>query len=239
MRTHPTHRRFVRNVRGRDFVVGDIHGMFPALSRLLARVGFDEEGDRLFSVGDLIDRGPASRDALEWLAKPWFHAVRGNHEQFLLDSDDPETRDLWVQHNGGGWWLECGPAERAAFGEACAALPFSIEVDTSHGRVGVVHADVPRWLSWTEFVANLAAHDAFTIECALWSRERISAGPSGRVEGIDQVICGHTPITRVIEVDNVHFIDTGAVSTRSPGARLTMMEIEPGRRTAVSVKTGG
>ena len=81
-------RRFARNAAGRDFVVGDIHGMFPALRELLARAGFDEECDRLFSVGDLIDRGPRSREALEWLAQPWFHAVRGNHEQLLLDSDD-------------------------------------------------------------------------------------------------------------------------------------------------------
>ena len=129
-------RRFARNAAGRDFVVGDIHGMFPALRQLLARVAFDEECDRLFSVGDLIDRGPHSREALEWFAKPWFHAVRGNHEQFLLDSDDRPTRELWIRYNGGDWWLECGPAERKAFREACAALPIAIEIDATQGRVG-------------------------------------------------------------------------------------------------------
>ena len=118
---HPPYRRFARNPAGRDFVVGDIHGMFPALRELLALVRFDEERDRLFSVGDLIDRGPCSREAIDWLAKPWFHAVRGNHEQFLLDSDDPSTRDLWIRYNGGAWWLDCGPTERDAFREACGA----------------------------------------------------------------------------------------------------------------------
>ena len=81
---------FTMNDNGRDFVVGDIHGMFGALEGLLAEVEFNEEHDRLFSVGDLVDRGPDSNRALEWLAKPWFFACRGNHEQFVLDSSNPE-----------------------------------------------------------------------------------------------------------------------------------------------------
>ena len=57
--------RFERNESGRDLVVGDIHGMFPHLSALLAQLEFDESRDRLFSVGDLVDRGPASTEAVE------------------------------------------------------------------------------------------------------------------------------------------------------------------------------
>ena len=50
--------RFARNVGGRDFAVGDIHGCFSHLSRSLEAIGFDAAVDRLFSVGDLVDRGP-------------------------------------------------------------------------------------------------------------------------------------------------------------------------------------
>jgi len=74
--------RYGINTTGRDFVVGDIHGMFPALEELLASVEFDGDRDRLFSVGDLVDRGPLSKHAPDWLAHPWFIACRGNHEQF-------------------------------------------------------------------------------------------------------------------------------------------------------------
>ena len=233
------YRRFARNTAGRDFVVGDIHGMFSALRELLERSRFDEERDRLFSVGDLIDRGPDSREALDWLAKPWFHAVRGNHEQLLLDSDDPSTRDLWIRHNGGAWWLDCGPAEREAFRDACAALPIAIEIAASRGRVGVVHADAPRSNSWTDFLSRLESGDERAVEHALWSRERVAAESSGRVSGVDLVLCGHTPTTRIVEVENVHFIDTGAVYGQFASARLTMVEIEPGWRRAVSVPTSG
>ena len=83
--------RFGPNPDGRDFVVGDIHGMFQHLEVLLRDIGFDEQRDRLFSVGDLVDRGPSSALALDWLAKPWFVACRGNHEQFAIDSVDPNS----------------------------------------------------------------------------------------------------------------------------------------------------
>jgi len=36
--------------------------------------------DQLFSVGDLVDRGPESHRVLEWLARPWFFAICGNHD---------------------------------------------------------------------------------------------------------------------------------------------------------------
>ncbi len=66
-------------------MVGDIHGHFKFLTMALDKLDFNTELDRIFSVGDLIDRGPDSIDVLNWLEKPWFHAVRGNHEQMLID----------------------------------------------------------------------------------------------------------------------------------------------------------
>jgi len=50
--------RFALNTHRRDFAVGDIHGAFDALQRAMEAIGFDARKDRLFSVGDLVDRGP-------------------------------------------------------------------------------------------------------------------------------------------------------------------------------------
>lgn len=52
------------NRRGRDIAVGDVHGHFQRLQQALDAVGFDPAIDRLFSVGDLVDRGPDSEQAL-------------------------------------------------------------------------------------------------------------------------------------------------------------------------------
>lgn len=63
-------KHFTVNTAGRDFAVGDIHGHFTRLQVALDAVSFDPAVDRLFSVGDLVDRGPESEQVLEWLAKP-------------------------------------------------------------------------------------------------------------------------------------------------------------------------
>ena len=49
---------------GRDWIVGDVHGCFQTLRQALAAIDFEPGRDRLFSVGDLIDRGPHSNEAL-------------------------------------------------------------------------------------------------------------------------------------------------------------------------------
>lgn len=120
MNTKPSSlvRALSSNQVGRDFVVGDLHGCFGLLDRLLDHVRFDAACDRLFSVGDLIDRGPDSLRSLEFLDAPWFYAVKGNHEDLLLEFFEPYrasgrmdywdeivTSDLWL--NGGEWVEAC------------------------------------------------------------------------------------------------------------------------------------
>lgn len=234
--------RYDVNASGRDFVVGDLHGMFAHLRALLDGVGFKPEADRLFSVGDLIDRGPASKDSLQWLRQPWFHACRGNHEQFAIDSTDPEQFEIWVRQNGGEWWLDLGTNEQTLLREAFQQLPMAMEVATRSGAVGIVHADVPPGLTWDRFVTLLEAGDDDAAFYALWSRGRIQgiagAKPiSGRVE---RVYCGHTPTRGTVKIDNVWFIDTGAVYCYEGfrEARLTMVEIHPSRHHEYSIETG-
>lgn len=234
--------RFERNRLGRDFVVGDIHGMFTYLGLLLDEVAFDETRDRLFSVGDLIDRGPESPRALEWLDRPWFRACRGNHEQCAIDSPDPEQLAFWVSRNmGGHWWLDIDPQRQAHFLRAFARMPLALEIETRTGLVGVVHADVPPFLAWDVFMERLRRGNADAVSCALWSRQRLSdfrlcMPVSG---GVDRVYCGHTPVRGTVRRDNVYYIDTGAVYARSghPDARLTMVEIHPERHREYAVET--
>ena len=78
-----------------------------------------------------------------------------------------------------------------------------------------------------------------TLEHALWSRERVGAGSTGPVSGVTLVFCGHTPTSEVVEAHNVRFIDTAAVYTQFPGARLTMVEVEPDCGRTESVPTVG
>jgi serine/threonine protein phosphatase 1 len=65
----------------RQFVIGDIHGCFEELKRLIASAAITPD-DVLVSVGDLIDRGPESPAVVRFLRdRPNTHVVAGNHER--------------------------------------------------------------------------------------------------------------------------------------------------------------
>ncbi len=223
---------FSQNRHGRDFVVGDIHGCFSLFEALLKSVKFQPEADRVFSVGDLIDRGDESTRVLEFIRQPWFHSIMGNHERMLLDSKtDPMTLHNWVQYNGGDWWEEVDFAQQVEIKLEISKLPLAFEVVTAQGRVGIVHAEVPESVPWKTFIQSLH-EDSKAREHALWSRKRYQkltvSGETSPVEGIDLVVCGHTPLSRPILTANIHYIDTGAVFYMEPGmGNLTLLQIHP------------
>ena len=68
------------NTQGKDYIVGDIHGCFDLLQAGLDAINFNPAVDRLICVGDLVDRGAQNLKALDYLKKPWFFSVIGNHE---------------------------------------------------------------------------------------------------------------------------------------------------------------
>lgn len=206
-------KRFERNLLGRDLVVGDIHGCFTKLQAALDDVKFEPARDRLFSVGDLVDRGPECDMALEWLAKPWFHAVAGNHEDMAIRWPGGNMDPGNYMANGGGWNIGNPPDVQREFSEAFKALPIAIELETEQGLIGIVHADCP-FESWPDFVATLEDESISKrmmesiVDAAQWSRERITAMDDGIVAGVRAVVVGHTPMERETTLGNVHFIDT-------------------------------
>ena len=68
-----------------DLVFGDVHGCFTTVESALAELRYDPARDRLFSLGDTIDYGPRSGDALEWMQSRFTCTVRGNHEDMMRD----------------------------------------------------------------------------------------------------------------------------------------------------------
>lgn len=68
------------------YVIGDIQGCYDGLRRVLDKVGFSPEHDKLFAVGDLVARGEDSLNTLRFLRSLGHHfsSVLGNHDLHLL-----------------------------------------------------------------------------------------------------------------------------------------------------------
>lgn len=223
---------FPRNAQGRDFVVGDLHGCFRALEQALQCARFDRGRDRLFAVGDLVDHGPDSAEVVDWLARPWFHAVRGNHDQMAIGVARGRHDRAHYAASGGAWFLALPAAVQKSIADALDALPLGIEIDHAVGRIGIVHASVPDH-DWNRFVEALHAarsRSAYRrlLEQALWSRVRIQSGDEDPVAGVALVFTGHSVVHAPGHLANVVFVDTGA----GYGGAPTVTDIEAWARIA-------
>lgn len=217
---------FEKNTLGRDFVIGDIHGHFSAVSAELEKIGFDKTKDRLFSVGDLVDRGPESHHVLDWISQPWFHAVQGNHEDMAIrfvKNGKNENEIAGYIYNGGSWFVALSDQDKCNYSESLSKLPYAMQIETDAGSVGVVHAEVPAG-DWHFFSDALQSGSINRIlrNSALWDRVKIN-GDTSNVTGIDFVYVGHTPLDNPVKLGNVNYIDTAGWHK---SGRFTIVQIQ-------------
>lgn len=211
------HRTYAINEKGRDFIIGDLHGEFNLLQAEMKQVRFDTKVDRLFSVGDLIDRGEESLLCLQMIDAPWFFPVLGNHEDLMLKGlQDRASFGLWMM-NGGDWINaeDINEVNRLAI-QVEQTLPLSITVATKKGNIGICHAQPPS-LNWND----THTPDKEQVQGMIWGRDWIQDPHRPYVENIGRTYHGHTFTEHPTLLGNVAFIDTGAVFT----GNLTMMEL--------------
>lgn len=210
------HKHFEINAVGRDFVIGDLHGHYDLLVEKMRDNDFNKEYDRMFSVGDLIDRGPKNLECLQLIDEPWFHAVLGNHEDMMLDVMINGIEPWLWDYNGGAWHHKVDQHELYRLVKLAKYLPHSITVETNSGSFGICHAQPPS-SNWDD-VKEPTEKD---IKNMLWSRDIVNRH-SFMTENIDFTIHGHTPLNDISHVGNCIFIDTGAFFTEN----LTMINVD-------------
>ena len=90
----------------RLFAIGDIHGCFDSLKRLIEETIQINHGDKVILLGDYIDRGTQSKEVVDYIIElqdKGFDVISllGNHEAMLLDAyKNNDAVPPWIQNGG-------------------------------------------------------------------------------------------------------------------------------------------
>lgn len=202
------------NQKGKDYFVGDIHGCFSTLERNLGSIGFDPSVDRLFCVGDLVDRGKESYRVLEFLSKPWVFSVLGNHEKMIIEAF--ECQSYWFMiSNGAGWFLDESPDSQFDIYSRFLELPWIIEVETKEGIIAVLHAGI-KGNDYEKFLAFIEESPEEAENFVLWDRNKVIGAQfidvHPEIANVRAIVAGHTPQDEsMLVLQNFYCLDVGVV----------------------------
>lgn len=216
-------RTYQANKDGKDLVVGDIHGEFKKLKTILENSGFDFEKDRLFSVGDLCDRGPHSEDLLQWIDYNWFIPVMGNHEVMILNHFYGYLDENYMRKLKADWFLALNSKDKEKIIAYFNYLPVGIEIEKENSKIGIVHAMCPI-NSWELFKKTLSSPSTEKREMAskaMWSF--LSETKIQYVHDVEAIIVGHNTVPDFCIKENTYMLDTGSGYRTG---RLTILNLE-------------
>lgn len=182
-------------------VIGDIHGCADSLAKLLEMISHDE---KIYSTGDLIDRGPDSKGVVSLCMARGVMPVMGNHEHMLIDYLD-ETGiygpGVFLFNGGGKTLLSYNYKIPADHLEYIRSFPLYIE--TEHFFLSHAGIHFQKDLNGACDLKKNIEHNI------IWNR-----GPLADIHKLQ--IVGHTPVPYVKELQTNGEvvginIDTGCV----------------------------
>lgn len=231
------------NESGQDYVCGDLHGHKQALMGKLDEMRFDYSCDRLFCTGDLIDRGPDSFNTLKLMHEPWFHFVKGNHEDDLPKFLELEfhTRPAYCDQQ---WVFDLDPEQleylKTDLVPALGEAPMAIRVGNDFWIIHTDRCEVGGYQNPAVLLDDEKlplANSAMQRESFLWSRRLFNQIPRHLVERAGTLVApgqemeqnvgltfvGHN----IVEMPTLYrshcFIDTGGYM---PDGKLTVLRVK-------------
>lgn len=212
------------NTKGKDLVVGDLHGCYNEFMYFLTALNFNFNSDICNSVGDLIDRGENSYECLQLIYEPWFKSIYANHEQMMVEGllgKNDNMMDYWI-YNDGSW--QYGYDNQKLKDDAqfiVDNIPYVRVIGRgTNKRVNIVHAEFFVNPNTYEYITDKDIDNwVFTgnTDGLIWGRRFIENKISYRNDSkydnsnLSITYCGHTPVEIPIQVMNHRYIDTGAV----------------------------
>lgn len=190
------------------YVIGDVHGEFEQLKELIKRMKI-QENDELYILGDIVDRGPDSVKALQYLmTMSNCRCLAGNHELMLLEnmkvllseitedfikSLSEEKMGLladWINNGAISTISELSkisPRERQDILDYIGEFEAYIELEIKGQKYLLVHAGLDNFSDEKEL-------DEYTIDELVWMHTDYEIPYFGDVI----VVTGHTPTQNIL-----------------------------------------
>lgn len=219
------------------YAIGDVHGCLAQLLEMEKVIADDArglEGEKwLVTVGDHIDRGPASREVIAHVMGPGPAGLRrfallGNHEAMMLDFlRDPVAHAYWLEEGGRATLASYGIApdggSRETLLAALAALPAG---HRAFIETLPVWLSLPGWLFVHAGIRPGVPLAGQTDEDLVWIR-----GPflNAQLTGGLRIVHGHTPGRDVVVTPHRIDIDTHCFHT----GLLSAVRVTPDGRTKI------
>jgi serine/threonine protein phosphatase 1 len=185
----------------RRFAIGDIHGCAKAL-RSLIEVIDPQPDDEIVFLGDYVDRGPDSRNAIDQIIalreRTQVVTLRGNHELMLMGAVMGGRDDSFWLANGGN-------ATLASYGGSLAKIPSD--------HLVFFHELIPYY----EIDDTIFVHASYDPEVEMFDQSEtmtywthLPKPLPARHKSGKRVIVGHTPQPegKVLDAGHLACIDT-------------------------------
>jgi serine/threonine protein phosphatase 1 len=221
----------------RVLTVGDIHGVYDKLIKLMDKICFSPEDDLLVFLGDYIDRGPDSVKCLQYVfdlqhSQPEsVVCLLGNHEVMMTsyfmqkhgsyNNLIEDYADAWLDNGGFETLRQLNKLDRERR-EELVEWAANLPVQFRYQEFFFCHAGIDAGLP-------LEVQNEFDM---LWKRE----GWRDKYNGKETIVVGHTPVQKVKkQVDylrrvpkplflpnNIIMCDTGVYMT---GGKLSCVDV--------------
>lgn len=212
-------------MKGRKFVIGDIHSHYDEMIELFECIKFNFDTDILISLGDLVDRGPKPIEVIETLmqVKNFIH-ILGNHDEWCY-------QHLKFNRQSTDWTSQGGASTLNAYSKNPKVKEKHIEF---FEKAKLYHIDED---------ARLFVHGGFNHripfdlqidnkELLIWDRSLVLTAIEYDQSGLTfkeftEIFVGHTPTQFIKEsipkrFSNLWMLDTGVYIS----GKLTIMNIE-------------
>jgi len=179
------------------YVIGDIHGCHKTLKMLIEEKIKPSRTDKLFFLGDYIDRGPDSKAVLDFLMEMLkegyqLEFLKGNHEDMMTEAAKSEKAfELWMMNNGDNTLRDFRITDHAQLGpKALERIP-DIYTDFIRDMPLLINSEPEAVLVHAGL--DFGADDPFKEEDLMaWTREE--QYDEQLMQG-RKIIHGHTPVS--------------------------------------------